>query len=190
MSEPMKACSRCRKIKPLSEFPRNKIAKSGRGSRCNFCMSEILAAYKATPKGLSARKEAARKYRESEKGKAYYQAYRQSDHGRATRQAYDHSEKGREIERQMGTRKRARMRATSDGQLRLKAREVVNDAVIRGDIPKPDILLCAHCGSQAREYHHYLGYSQKHWLDVEPLCSKCHYAIHHAITSESPPSIP
>jgi hypothetical protein len=35
-------------------------------------------------------------------------------------------------------------------------------------------LWCSHCGSKADHYHHYLGYDEYHWLDVIPLCVRCH----------------
>ena len=34
------------------------------------------------------------------------------------------------------------------------------------------------CGQQAKHYHHHKGYTKKHWLDVIPVCTKCHSIIH------------
>ena len=177
MHEPVKPCSRCKMVKPLSAFPKSKQNKSGCGSRCNACMREIQAAYKATPEGASARKEATRKYRQSEKGQAYLRAYRQSEHGRAVIQAWDRSDKGRAVERERGRRRRASDNAQT--KARFAAYAALHDAIDRGDLPRCDTLLCSHCSQPAQVYHHYLGYSKVHQLHVEPLCTACHYAVHH-----------
>src|SRR5438874_6587915 len=34
-------CSNCRALKPIEEFPRNRSAKSGRGTYCKPCHNEI-----------------------------------------------------------------------------------------------------------------------------------------------------
>lgn len=59
-----------------------------------------------------------------------------------------------------------------------KAGNAVNHAVRTGKIPRPDTLKCNYCPKQAKEYHHYLSYARKHWLDVVPACVKCHNKIH------------
>lgn len=60
-----------------------------------------------------------------------------------------------------------------------KARYAVNLAIQRGTLIKPTNLLCIDCGCQAKEYHHHLGYSEEHYLDVVPVCIPCHTKIHH-----------
>jgi hypothetical protein len=56
----------------------------------------------------------------------------------------------------------------------------VNEAVKNGRMPHPNSLPCADCGhvwspaERRHEYDHYLGYSAKHQLDVEPVCTQCH----------------
>lgn len=57
-----------------------------------------------------------------------------------------------------------------------QARIAVMHAVSRGKLPRVKTLACARCGQPAKEYHHHKGYAQEHWLDVEPLCKKCHEA--------------
>ena len=54
------------------------------------------------------------------------------------------------------------------------ARLAVNDAVQRGIIPRPDTLNCVDCDNPAKQYDHYLGYSDEHRMDVRPLCVPCH----------------
>jgi rubredoxin len=63
---------------------------------------------------------------------------------------------------------------------RLQARARVNQAVQKGDIPAPCDLPCKDCGhvyepgERRHEYDHHLGYSAKHHLDVESVCTLCH----------------
>lgn len=54
------------------------------------------------------------------------------------------------------------------------ARNAVSNAIIAGKLSRPNIFQCP-CGKQAEQYHHHLGYAPEHWLDVTPVCCKCHY---------------
>lgn len=54
------------------------------------------------------------------------------------------------------------------------ARIAVRHAVSRGDIEPAKNLACVDCGKQAKEYDHYLGYDNCHWLSVQPVCYSCH----------------
>jgi len=56
-----------------------------------------------------------------------------------------------------------------------KARDAVKFAVRTGKLPRVSTLSCP-CGKQAQHYHHHLGYSREHRLDVLPLCAVCHKA--------------
>lgn len=56
-----------------------------------------------------------------------------------------------------------------------------------GVLPQVSSQKCVKCGSQAAHYHHYLGYAPEHWLDVEPLCNRCHYQSELKIIRESGP---
>lgn len=56
----------------------------------------------------------------------------------------------------------------------MRARWAVNNAVQVGRLPKVKTLACLDCGAIAQEYDHYLGYSEVHWYDVEPVCTSCH----------------
>lgn len=57
---------------------------------------------------------------------------------------------------------------------RQKARDAVMIAVRSRRIPRPDELSCTGCGKPGQQYHHYLGYEREHWLDVIPVCRRCH----------------
>ena len=58
--------------------------------------------------------------------------------------------------------------------VRRQARAKIRRAVQAGRIVRPDTLLCCRCSENAVEYHHHLGYEPDHWLDVVPVCKKCH----------------
>lgn len=64
MSEPIisKSCSKCKQIKPLSEFGKDRRKKNGLRSRCKSCQK----AYRQTDKGKAGKKA----YQQSERGKA------------------------------------------------------------------------------------------------------------------------
>jgi hypothetical protein len=59
-----------------------------------------------------------------------------------------------------------------------RARDASNYAVRSGKIPSPKDQACSGCGCQAQEYHHHLGYAEENWLDVLPMCKKCHVQEH------------
>jgi len=47
---------------------------------------------------------------------------------------------------------------------------LVNQSIMRGELPRADSLLCTDCGEQARDYDH-RDYTRP--LDVEPTCRSC-----------------
>ena len=55
---------------------------------------------------------------------------------------------------------------------RRRAREIVKDAVRRGDLAPIKTQTCFDCGDQACAYDHFDGYDKP--LSVQPVCSKCH----------------
>lgn len=59
------------------------------------------------------------------------------------------------------------------------ARAKVNDWVRDNRMAHPSTLKCTKCGRQAEQYHHHNGYAKENWLDVIPVCAKCHHEAHH-----------
>ena len=57
----------------------------------------------------------------------------------------------------------------------VKARDKIKYEVKMGRMLKASNLKCVICGNQAKQYHHYKGYSKENILLVIPLCVKCHY---------------
>lgn len=63
----------------------------------------------------------------------------------------------------------------------IKAKHAVNNAVQAGKTARPDTLQCHYCPKQAQQYHHWHGYEPEHWLDIIPVCTKCHQKCHRKI---------
>lgn len=63
----------------------------------------------------------------------------------------------------------------------MSAYDAVKIAIRSGKISKITKLDCCYCPNKAEQYHHHKGYAKKHWLDVIPVCKKCHRKIHKKI---------
>ena len=72
-------------------------------------------------------------------------------------------------------RQREYQNASPAQRAKIKARRIVNHAIKRGWLPRPDEVSCVDCGITAAEYHHE-NYSKP--MDVVPLCKGCHLARH------------
>lgn len=97
--------------------------------------------------------------------------YRTSKKNKAVQSKYRTSEKGRAASRRSYQAYRLRNKAKRD------AKDTVNSAVRAGLLPHISSRRCNRCKSKAAHYHHW-SYLPEHWLDVEPLCKKCHDLIH------------
>ena len=145
-----KRCSKCKEIKPLSEFCKHKSYKDGHRYWCKLCESQWH-----------------RKYLQTKGGKAAIRAYNRTEQGRQAHKRankhYQQSEKG----------KAAIERYQQNQPEQIKARIAVREAIRKGHLPRPDSLQCSCCGKPAKEYHHHKGYEPEHWFDVVPICKKC-----------------
>ena len=161
----IKRCTKCKQIKPLSEFSKRIKSKDGHQNYCKICQNKLSKTYFQTEKGKITRK----RYDRSKKGKAAHEYLRQTQKGKASQKRYRQSVKGK-----IGKRKRnVRYRIRHPEQW--KAENALNYAVRLGKLPSPNTLQCYYCPKQADEYHHWHGYAIKHWLDVIPVCIKCHH---------------
>lgn len=98
--------------------------------------------------------------------------HRQTEKYKATQKRYHQSEKCRVANRKRATRFRIKYPD------HFKSRQVVNNAIVAGRLPRPDTLQCHYCRKQATQYHHCNGYAKEHWFDVVPVCAKCHGNIY------------
>lgn len=155
-----KKCSRCKEIKPISEFSKSLKEKDGRQTYCKLCQKK----YAHSKKGKTAHKY----YHQSKKGKARHKRYKKSEKGRQSNKKYNQSKKGRI------TRNKAKQTYLVRNPEYNKAISAVNIAVRNGELPRANTLQCHYCPAKAKEYHHHKGYAPEHWLDVVPVCVLCH----------------
>jgi len=142
-----KQCGKCKVFKLVSEFHKDARAKTGYRSYCIECC---------------------RKYRNSENGQQTENRYRQSAKARAVWKRYNHTKKGKK--RTCIYIQKYRLKFPE----RILARMAVQQEIRRGTLTKPSFLSCKKCDKNAKQYHHYNGYKKAHWLDVIPVCQKCH----------------
>ena len=81
MVDDMRRCSRCKELKSVDEFGKDRSRKDGLTGRCKGCMKE----YQQSDNG----KAAQRKYRQSDSGKVAHKKYNQSVRGKAAQRGYD-----------------------------------------------------------------------------------------------------
>lgn len=170
-----KRCYQCKQIKPLLEFHKNCNRKDGHQGYCKICNAEHTRKWRQTKKG----KKSQKRYSRSQKRRICNKHYKQSEKGKATEKRYEQSEKGKIVVRKKI--KRFHIRHPEES----KARDAVKKAIRNGQLPPPDSLQCP-CGKPAKQYHHHKGYAPEHWLDVVPVCTKCHG---HLRTFQNPTSI-
>lgn len=147
----IKICRVCKETKSLSEFYKEPKCKDGHLKKCKKCYLKQTKKYERTEKGKAVHKN----YRQTEKGKEVFR-----------KAIFRHHR----TEKFKATQKRYITRYPE----RCKARDAVNYAVQAGNLPRPNTLQCHYCDVQAEQYHHHLGYESKHYLDVVPICQKCH----------------
>ncbi len=178
-----KRCPTCKKTKHLSGFYKTRATKDGYNSQCKICCGE----YQRRDKSRVLQATVRAKYRNSKNGRAVESKYKQTESYRlsmrAAQKRYSQTEKGKA--------KVARFRKTNKFKAIVKryyirhpeqnkAKDAVNHAVVANKMQPIKTLRCS-CGKQAQQYHHYLGYDKKHWLDVIPVCIPCHNILHKAI---------
>ena len=104
--------------------------------------------------------------------KEYDKEYQQTEEGKVAIlraiKKYQKTEKGK------ATKKRAIQKANLTYPKVFKANTAVNNAIRDGKLIKPKTLQCHYCSVPAIEYHHHKGYEPEFWLDVIPICQKCH----------------
>ena len=98
----------------------------------------------------------------------YDKAYRETDNRKAVQRRYAQSPKGKAVYQQD-------QRRHPD---RYAARHAINNTVRNGKRPPAKDLLCLYCLQPATCWHHHLGYEPEHYLDVVPVCRRCHVREH------------
>jgi hypothetical protein len=176
-----KLCGKCRVVKAVPEFSKNKSSKDGRQAYCRSCVS----AYAKTDAGKARQKA----YRESGKGKAAVQKWNRSDGARAAVMKWQESDKGKAW---------LTNPANLDGQRKWRASDVGKESKRRSNDNPPhraahhaverEVKFCrlarastmdceGACGKRAAHWHHD-SYREADRLNVTAFCVKCHRAWH------------
>lgn len=110
--------------------------------------------------------------------------YERTTQYRIVRNRYRKTLKGQVANKRYNTSEKAKNRRHEYYERypeRNRARGTVFNAIMAKKLLPPTVLKCS-CGFQAQQYHHYKGYNKKNWLEVTPLCIKCHIKEHAEIT--------
>jgi NAD-dependent SIR2 family protein deacetylase len=179
-----KTCTKCGETKPLDEFHKNPKTRDGRQPHCKSCRvsqkkKERLALvsageYRCTACGI------VKPLSEFHVSKSLSQGHMPKCKLCRNAQDRDHryANGGKPLGNPKDPKKAARIREFYlRNPLVRKGEDALQRAIKRGDMPRAATMQCEHCGKQAAEYHHHLGYEPEHWLHVVPLCHKCHSQI-------------
>lgn len=176
-----KTCSKCKQIKQVSEYFRDRSHKDGLANWCKICRGCDSSRYKKTPKAKKRRKELAQRAESKRKQAAWQRKYYQTPTRQHWEKQYRHNPKRKAVVKRYSQSSKGKFRVKRyryNNPDPIKARTAVDTAVRRGNLPRAKTLRCSYCGNQAKQYHHYLGYAQDHWIDVIPLCKMCHKVAH------------
>lgn len=160
-----RTCNTCKQEKPLSDFYYHKKGKRYM-SPCKACKSAYKKRlYLSRSEDI---KECRRQYRKTNQYKKWLKQYSTSEK-RVEKQSKAHLKESR----------KQSIKAWKDKHPHVvQAKQAVHNAIRRKEIPPITTVKCNKCKIQADNYHHYLGYAEKHWLDVIPLCISCHKEAH------------
>jgi hypothetical protein len=155
-----KICSKCKIVKSLSDFHKNKYGKDGLANQCKICRYKEQKKYQSTKGG----KKTYERYIKSKKGKLMRMR---------SRERYEKTEKGKLAV------KRSYELFKKRNPLQIKAKNAINNAIRRDKFPKPNQFKCSLCkGKSAEHWHHFIDYTEKNKFSVIPLCNNCHRTIH------------
>jgi len=160
-------CAHQGEPQPVTNFSRNPSRADGMNAWCKDCLRIANAAYRAKPEGRATLNN----YNHSEKGKATRKRGERSEKGKIAKKRYQQSEKGKAVVRRQYDKNKNDPAFLQKQMAHLK----VEQAIIQGKLPRASSNVCTYCPKPAAHYHHYLGYEEEHWLDVEPVCVSCHH---------------
>ena len=158
----VKRCPKCKEVKPIDEFHKNKGRKDGHSKRCKKCAIQTATANYA--KNREHRIELSRAYYARTKKCRQVFNSRNPDHIRL-----DVRKRNRPS---MPAYNREWRKQNPD---KSAAHRAVQRVIQDGNIPAVGTCACFVCGAQAQDYHH-LDYSKP--LEVFPMCTSCHQKWH------------
>ena len=68
-------------------------------------------------------------------------------------------------------------------RVQTQAKNRLNAEIRLNGFPHISTRRCSVCGDTAAHYHHW-SYEEIHWLDVIPLCQRCHIGVHNGTITE------
>jgi hypothetical protein len=154
----LKKCVRCGKIKPRSEYFRDKTRPSGFRYYCKLCHYKWRADYlKKNRDHINSKMRIC--------SKRYREKLKTTEHGRGINRARAFRNYHKNIDK-------------------ARARVLLRTYVFEGKILKPES--CFDCGkSNCRiSGHHHMGYDDKNKLNVIWLCDQCHVKRHRSKAKE------
>lgn len=168
---PTKVCTKCGQEKPFSDFHRQAKAPNGLRSHCKECRKSDTRQYYENNKERVLSTNADWRMRYPQKMRQYQKTYeeRYPERVNNSKRRYAQLHARELVAKAMQYRK--------EHPDKYKAHVAVQVAVGKGLLPKIGTQLCENCGNVAQNYHHW-SYEREHWLDVIPLCCKCHNGIH------------
>ena len=148
-----KKCCRCKSVKSLEDFSRNKSFSDGRQHRCKKCSKICDAAYykKHRTAILSKTRKYAAENRTNiiSKARKYYAEHRDIS----------------------GVKYHEYRQCNQES---IKAQETINTSIRSGSLIRPDV--CSKCNKPCVPDGHHEDYSKQ--LDVTWLCRSCHKRLH------------
>ncbi len=156
-----KECSKCKQVKPITEFTKRESAPDGYRGQCKECRRIRARKYWHNHKELCHSWQ--KKYSQTEKGKV-------ANIRGVTK--YLKTEKGRKkhLERQTQYQKEHPEQAYTKTK--------IYQAIKAGKFPPANSRKCRFCSKIAHHYHHHWGYARAQTFDVIPLCAACHKKLH------------
>ncbi|MHC4749533.1 MAG: hypothetical protein ACYTFW_06615 [Planctomycetota bacterium] len=171
-----KVCTGCKELKPLNAFYRNKGTHDGYTSECKICRLARTKRYQATEQGQATTQA----YNKSEAGRINQRKaaakHRKTEKRRISNRRNDIKRSG--TEQRKASHNEASIRYRKRHPHKVKAQSAVNVAVKKGVLPHVKTLKCTDCGNPAQQYDHWQGYDNHNWLNVQPVCIKCHSLRH------------
>lgn len=145
----IKVCTKCKIELLLAYFTKQKRGLFGVRSNCKKCINEYMRSY-------------------HKKRNVLDPEFKKKKNCRAMLWAKNNPEKRAKIA------KARNEKAKLKNPEKISCRQLINQKVRFGRIPKASDLKCFSCENQAKHYHHHKGYSFENRYDVIPLCTQCH----------------
>jgi hypothetical protein len=157
----LKTCSICKNKFDIKLFVKCSRNKDGYSCRCKICHRKIsLRSIRKNPKKRKISYD------------KYYRTHKKIHIRRCMNWAKNNPERVSKIRAKYFKKDLAKNRQ------KYKAWRAVTKAVEKKILPRIHKLKCSFCVNKAVHYHHNKGYSERHMLDVIPLCYMCHKVEH------------